>query len=160
MKIGGRAWRTVWELPDADGIEVIDQRALPHRVATATLRTPDAVATAIRDMYVRGAPLIGAVAAYGVYLATLRAPDAAFADEVAAAAERLLASRPTAVNLRWAVRFVLDRVKSARSADEAPHAAPVAARHAVAAQLERSRPIGEAGLPLSRVGARQQRRAP
>ena len=160
MKIGGRAWRTVWELPDADGIEVIDQRALPHRVATATLRTPDAVATAIRDMYVRGAPLIGAVAAYGVYLATLRAPDAAFADEVAAAAERLLASRPTAVNLRWAVRFVLDRVKAATSADEARRAALGAARQVVADELERSRRIGEAGLSLIRAVAGRKRGGP
>ena len=69
MRIRGRHYRTIWELPDATGVEVIDQRHLPHRLATATLRTPEEVAVAIREMWVRGAPLIGAAAGYGVYLA-------------------------------------------------------------------------------------------
>jgi methylthioribose-1-phosphate isomerase len=54
MRIGGRDWRSLWELPDAEGVEVIDQRRLPHRLETTRLRNADEVAVAIREMYVRG----------------------------------------------------------------------------------------------------------
>jgi methylthioribose-1-phosphate isomerase len=87
-------------------IETIDQRALPHSLVTARISDPDAAAIAIRDMWVRGAPLIGAVGAYGLALALDRDPsDAA----LARAHATLDATRPTAVNLRWA----LDRVRTA-----------------------------------------------
>src|SRR5437868_15500263 len=102
MRVKGKNYRTLWELPDAGGIEVIDQRHLPHRFATVALRTPGEVATAIREMWVRGAPLIGAAAGYGVYLAARRADDARVDAAVAEAAELLAATRPTAVDLRWA----------------------------------------------------------
>lgn len=150
MNIGGRPYRTLWELPDAGGIEVIDQRVLPHRFATATLRTPDDVAVAIREMWVRGAPLIGATAAYGVYLAAKVGAD------VEAAAEMLAATRPTAVNLHWALRFVLDRVRPATSPDEKLRFSLDAARQVVADELERSRRIGEHGLNLFRDIAAHQ----
>jgi methylthioribose-1-phosphate isomerase len=152
MNIGGRPYRTLWELPDAGGVEVIDQRALPHRFATATLRTPDDVAVAIRDMWVRGAPLIGATAAYGIYLAARTGAD------IEAAAEMLAATRPTAVNLRWALRFVLDHVRPATSPDEKLRFSLAAARQVVADELDRSRRIGEHGLKLIRdIAARNGR---
>jgi methylthioribose-1-phosphate isomerase len=144
MNIGGRSYRTLWELPDASGIEVIDQRWLPHRFTTAVLRTPEDVAVAIREMWVRGAPLIGAAAAYGLHLAARNGAN------IEAAAEKLAATRPTAVNLRWALRFVLDRVREGQSALDA-------ARQVVADEVERSRRIGEHGLEMIREIAKRKR---
>jgi methylthioribose-1-phosphate isomerase len=98
MKVQGQPMRTIWRVPD--GVAIIDQTALPHRFVTKTLRTLDEAAHAIRAMEVRGAPLIGATAAYGVALAMGADPRDAALD---AACRTLLATRPTAVNLRWAL---------------------------------------------------------
>ena len=107
MKIDGKAWRTIWLEPDGRSIGVIDQIQLPHRFTTRTLRSCDEAADAIRTMVVRGAPLIGVTGAYGLMLALQVDPsDAA----LAAAFEQLNATRPTAVNLRWALERVRDRV--------------------------------------------------
>ena len=92
--------RTIWLEPDGWSVGVIDQTALPHRLATARLTTLDEAAHAIRAMVIRGAPLIGATAAYGVCLA-LRADASDEALEHASAT--LLATRPTAINLKWAL---------------------------------------------------------
>ena len=104
MKVGDQYYRTIWH--DEQGrVSIIDQTVLPHRFSVVALDDTDAAAAAIRDMLVRGAPLIGATAAYGLYLAMRDDPsDAA----LAAAAELLIACRPTAVNLRWAVERVSD----------------------------------------------------
>jgi methylthioribose-1-phosphate isomerase len=144
MNIRGQAYRTIWELPDAAGVEVIDQRVLPHRFATVALRTPEEVAAAIRDMTVRGAPLIGATGGYGVYLAARQVTG----DALERAAETLAEARPTAVNLRWAVRFVADRARRGTTPDQQRQLALEAARQVVADELERSRRIGEAGARL------------
>src|SRR5438094_10404708 len=99
MKIHGKPWRTIW--PNDDGsVEVIDQTKLPHEFATLKLHSWDEAADAIRKMIVRGAPLIGATAAYGVALA-MRADASDEALEQACAV--LAATRPTAVNLKWAL---------------------------------------------------------
>lgn len=148
MNIQGKPYRTLWELPDADGIEVIDQRLLPHRFATAVLRTVDEVIVAIREMWVRGAPLIGAVAGYGMYFAARSASQASIGSEVERAARALAASRPTAVNLRWAIGFALDRIQQGRTAEGQRQYALDAARQIVADELERSRRIGGHGLPV------------
>ena len=103
-------------------VEVLDQRALPHAVTTVTLADADMAARAIRDMWIRGAPLIGAVGAYGLALALDRdATDAALAKAYAT----LDATRPTAVNLRWALdRLQGRRCPAARVASEpTPHGA-------------------------------------
>jgi methylthioribose-1-phosphate isomerase len=92
--------RTLWLAADGQSLEIIDQRHLPHRFEVATLRSLEDVERAIQSMQVRGAPLIGVTAAYGVCLA-LRA-DASDAS-LMAACERLSGTRPTAVNLRWAL---------------------------------------------------------
>jgi hypothetical protein len=100
MQVNGKPMRTIWLEPDGASVGVIDQTALPHRFATVRLTTLDDAARAIISMQVRGAPLIGAAAAYGMCLA-LRA-DAS--DEgVERAYATLLATRPTAINLRWAL---------------------------------------------------------
>ncbi|MBI5258612.1 MAG: S-methyl-5-thioribose-1-phosphate isomerase [Burkholderiales bacterium] len=104
MKVGGLARRTLW--PDAvgDSVHVIDQRALPHRWVEAQLATVGAVAQAIAEMWVRGAPLIGATAAYGMALqCRADASDAGLHE----ARRQLDATRPTAVNLAWATRRML-----------------------------------------------------
>lgn len=157
MNIRGRPCRTLWEVGAA--IEVIDQRVLPHRFVTMILRTPEEVATAIREMVVRGAPLIGAVAGYGVAFALARASGASAEAALARDAELLEAARPTAVNLRWAVRFVLDAVKQASTLPEKRRAALEAARQIVIDELDRSRRIGEAGFAaLDRIVANQSSR--
>ncbi len=106
MKVKGTHYRPIWLNDDGWSVEIIDQTKLPHAFTTVTLKTAEDAERAIRHMQVRGAPLIGATAAYGMCLA-LRA-DAS--DEAADAAHKLLiASRPTAVNLRWA----LDEIRAA-----------------------------------------------
>ncbi|WP_338863656.1 S-methyl-5-thioribose-1-phosphate isomerase [Myxococcus stipitatus] len=100
MKVHGKPTRTLWLEPDGQAVGIIDQTRLPHAFVTARLSTLDEAAHAIRAMLVRGAPLIGATAAYGVWLA-LRA------DASDAALTRALAilgdTRPTAINLHWAL---------------------------------------------------------
>jgi methylthioribose-1-phosphate isomerase len=100
MKVAGRPQRTIWLAPDGWAVEVIDQTRLPHELAFVRLETVEHAAGAIADMIVRGAPLIGVTAAYGLCLA-LRADASDRA--LQAARERLAATRPTAVNLRWAL---------------------------------------------------------
>jgi methylthioribose-1-phosphate isomerase len=150
MNVRGTPRQTLRELPDAAGIEVIDQRLLPHRLATVPLRTPEEVAAAIRDMTVRGAPLIGATAGYGVHLAARSAAPGAVAEAIDHVGDLLAAARPTAVNLRWAVRFVADHARPGRTDDDKRRLALEAARRILADELDRSRRIGEAGLPLLR----------
>jgi methylthioribose-1-phosphate isomerase len=100
MKINGTPYRTIWLAKDGEGVEIIDQTRLPHDFVTVTLRSLDDAATAIRDMWVRGAPLIGATAAYGMALAA----RADASDAALARAYRVLhATRPTAINLKWAL---------------------------------------------------------
>ena len=100
MKINGTPFRTIWPTTDNAAVEIIDQTKLPHVFATLRLNTMRDAERAIRDMQVRGAPLIGVTAAYGVALAMREhASDAALAE----ACSVLLAARPTAVNLRWGV---------------------------------------------------------
>ena len=100
MKINGKPYRTIWPTADNAAVEIIDQTRLPHVFATLRLNTMRDAERAIRDMQVRGAPLIGVTAAYGVALAMRHhASDAALAE----ACSVLLAARPTAVNLRWGV---------------------------------------------------------
>jgi methylthioribose-1-phosphate isomerase len=101
MNIDGTPWRTIWRESAGDAVGIIDQTLLPHRFETRTLRTLDDAAEAIATMRVRGAPLIGATAAYGLALGLLSdATDAG----VERACATLAATRPTASNLAWALR--------------------------------------------------------
>ncbi|MEB3360623.1 MAG: S-methyl-5-thioribose-1-phosphate isomerase [Synechococcaceae cyanobacterium] len=107
MNINGKAWRTIGLEQDGRSIWVIDQTQLPHRFETRRLDSAAAAAEAIASMVVRGAPLIGVTGAYGLMLALQEDPsDAALARAFA----QLEATRPTAVNLRWALERVRDRV--------------------------------------------------
>src|SRR5262247_3217228 len=99
MKVDGR-WRRSIELGDDRSVVVLDQARLPYEIGWLVLAELGDAARAIRDMHVRGAPLIGATAAYGVALAMRRDPSDAALDAACAA---LAATRPTAINLRWAL---------------------------------------------------------
>jgi len=104
MKINGKPTRTIWLAADGKGVEIIDQTRLPHEFVVVALRSLDDAVKAIRDMWVRGAPLIGATAAYGMALATIgESSDAA----LKRAYFMLHATRPTAINLKWALDAML-----------------------------------------------------
>ncbi len=117
MRVHGEHYRTIWLMPgDQSVVQIIDQRPLPHHFVIEDLRTVDEMAVAIKDMHVRGAGLIGAAAGYGMYLAALHAPqgdEKAFMKALEAAGETLKATRPTAVNLEWAVRRQLAAIEAA-----------------------------------------------
>ena len=105
MKVDGIDRRTIWPSESGDAVHVIDQRQLPHRWSVQCLQSPAQVRDAIAQMVVRGAPLIGVTAAYGIALqCAVDAGDTA----LRRAADDLIAARPTAVNLAWAVRRMLD----------------------------------------------------
>ena len=144
MNVSGKPFRTIWPSTDGAAVEIIDQTRLPHAFVTARLATLDEAAHAIHAMLVRGAPLIGATAAWGLWLA-LRADSSDAALDRAHAT--LLATRPTAVNLRWA----LDRVR-AHVAPLAPSARAEAARRLAVEicddDVALNRGIATAGLPL------------
>src|ERR1700744_1833080 len=100
MRVGGHAMRTIWLEPDGAAVGIIDQTRLPHELVTLKLTTLADAAYAIKSMQVRGAPLIGAASSYGMALAMkAEASDAA----LEAACRTLMATRPTAINLRWAI---------------------------------------------------------
>ncbi|MCP9849826.1 S-methyl-5-thioribose-1-phosphate isomerase [Cyanobium sp. Morenito 9A2] len=108
MNIDGKAWRTIWLEQGGAAVGVIDQTLLPHRFETRSLASLDQTAQAIATMVVRGAPLIGVTGAYGLMLALRHDPgDSA----LEAAFEQLNATRPTAINLRWALERVRERVR-------------------------------------------------
>jgi methylthioribose-1-phosphate isomerase len=146
MKINGQSMRTIW--PDADGasIRVIDQIALPHRFLTRRLSSSSEAADAIVTMVVRGAPLIGATAAYGYAMAMREDPSDANLEH---AYQRLYATRPTAVNLRWALD-ALKAVLQPLPPSERFAAAWKTSGEICDQDVEICRKIGEAGLPLIR----------
>ena len=109
MKVDGKNMRSIWLEADGWSVGAIDQSLLPHRFATIRLTTLDDAARAIATMQVRGAPLIGATAAYGVCLA-LRADASDEALECAFAT--LMATRPTAINLKWALEEMVAAVRN------------------------------------------------
>ena len=138
-------FRTIWLKPDdASVVQIIDQRLLPHDYVVHDLRTWRDADTAIADMYVRGAPLIGATAAWGLYLAALEDPTRAHVRDAAAG---LLESRPTAVNLRWAIERVLAIVETAKP-DALVDTLRSEAQAICDEDVEISRGIGEHGLRL------------
>ena len=157
MKVSGSPMRTIWLEPDGAAVGIIDQTRLPHELVTARLTSLDDAAHAIRAMLVRGAPLIGATAAYGVALAMRAdASDAALSEACAA----LLQTRPTAVNLRWALE---DMAAVLRPLDPAARAAAALARAAEICDedVAINRAIGMNGLVLIRSAYEQKgERAP
>jgi methylthioribose-1-phosphate isomerase len=143
MKIKGIETRSIW--PTTDGfVEVIDQTKLPHGVGTVRLTSMAAAARAISNMTVRGAPLIGATGAYGLALSLRADPSDEGLDKAHAV---LLATRPTAVNLRWSLNRVRDAVRN-RPRSERADAAWKEAAAICDEDVETCRRIGEHGLSL------------
>jgi methylthioribose-1-phosphate isomerase len=144
MKINGTAYRTIWLNDDGWSVEIIDQTRLPHEFATVRLTTMQEAAVAIRTMQVRGAPLIGATAAYGLCLA-LREDASDEAMDVAIA--YLNEQRPTAVNLRWALEEMRKAVRNLPR-EERLNAAYQRAARLCDEDVETCRMIGVHGLKL------------
>ena len=144
MNVDGKHYRTIWPHADSESVEVIDQTLLPHEFVVRRLANLSETAEAIRSMIVRGAPLVGVTAAYGLAIAMRHdASDQALAQ----ACRVLLATRPTAVNLRWA----LDEMRVAiapLSPSERPNAAWTRAGEIADEDVAISQRIGRAGLPL------------
>jgi methylthioribose-1-phosphate isomerase len=153
MKVDGKPTRSIWLEPDGWSVGTIDQTVLPHRFATLRLTTLDDVARAIKTMQLRGAPLIGAAAAYGLCLA-LRAD--ASDENLERAYAALLATRPTAINLKWALDEVTAAVRNQ------PREARVAVAYRRAAEISDedvaiNQAIGRHGLKLiEAIAARKQ----
>jgi len=136
--------RTIW-LSDQHEIQVINQTLLPHKVQVETLATVEDVFQAIRQMIVRGAPLIGATAAYGLWLACKEAKDSA---DIEKAADYLRASRPTAVNLFWAIDRMMIAIRSVESLAQKIDTALATANTIIEEDIEICRMIGVHGLPI------------
>jgi len=159
MKVGGQRFRTIWLHPTNERVvQLIDQRFLPHRFVVEDVSTVEQMADAIRQMHVRGAGLIGASAGYGMYLAAIEAglsrtgsiSAKEFDARLTEAAENLKATRPTAVNLAWAIERVRAglAVKQTLAVQEKVKLALCIAKQIAAEDEENCRMIGQHGLNL------------
>lgn len=149
MKVQGKHYRTIWvKEEDQKVIQIIDQRNLPHEFVIEDLRTVNDVARAIKDMHVRGAGLIGAAAGYGMYLAALEASEENFAEDLQQAAEKLKATRPTAVNLAWAVKRQMKAIANGNCKEEKVEIAFKIANEIADEDANYCRRIGEHGVRL------------
>jgi methylthioribose-1-phosphate isomerase len=153
MKVDGKHIRSIWLEPNGWSVAAIDQRRLPHDFVVAQFATSDAAADAIRSMLVRGAPLIGATAAFGIALAMRADGSDAALDQ---ACKLLMATRPTAINLKWALdemRALLRRLPPSERADAAYARAAEIAEEDIAI----NKAIGQHGLALiEAIAARKQ----
>jgi methylthioribose-1-phosphate isomerase len=161
VKVGGQHFRTIWlKTGDERVVQLIDQRFLPHRFVVEEVATVEQMARAIRDMHVRGAGLIGASAGYGMYLATIEAarppPLVGFDQYLDNAAAQLKATRPTAVNLSWAIERQLKNIAEGKTAEEKIAVALRTAKLIADEDVEHCRMIGQHGLNLIRQLARKK----
>ncbi|MFP3981427.1 MAG: S-methyl-5-thioribose-1-phosphate isomerase [Desulfobacterales bacterium] len=139
--------RPIWRDAEDGKIRIIDQRRLPHDLVIAELNSVDDVISAIYEMMVRGAPLIGVTGAYGVYLALANAEQQADMQAAFREADRIKAARPTAVNLAWAVDRTLGKAAAA-SPDRRAETARQEAAAIAEQEAENSYRIGRHGLSL------------
>ncbi len=152
MKVGPRSYRAIWVKPeDPSIVQIIDQRALPHQLVVEDLKSHGDMIRAIKEMHLRGAPLIGVAAAYGIYLAVLEAPkDNTFGSFVQNAARGLLDTRPTARNLMWALEQMRKAIDQPSSFDQRSKDALKLANELAEAEVLTCQKIGEHGLELIR----------
>ncbi len=160
MNVAGKHYRTIWVEPGGDDVvQLIDQRFLPHQFVVEKVATVEQMATAIRDMHVRGAGLIGAAAGFGMYLAAREAAaSASFDNQLAASAAKLKATRPTAVNLAWAIDRQLDSLAEPGTTNEKVARALETAQTIADEDAEHCRLIGHHGLELIEQIAREKGR--
>jgi methylthioribose-1-phosphate isomerase len=152
----GRYYQTIWlDESDSSVVKVIDQQKLPFSFEIKELRSLDDACSAITDMTVRGAPLIGATAAFGMYLASLYyGSQKDINEQLKSAAKRLVSCRPTAVNLSWAVNLVLEKLKNSNS--PAPEITLSAALEICEIERENCRQIGIHGYDLIEKMSREK----
>jgi methylthioribose-1-phosphate isomerase len=150
MNVAGQHFRTIWLKPDDPSVvRIIDQTALPDRFVVEDVTSVEQMATAIREMHVRGAGLIGAAAGYAMYLAALTAAEATgFDREISEAAAQLQSTRPTAVNLAWAIERQLARLATGQNIKEKIALALDTAQQIADEDAEHCRRIGLHGLEL------------
>jgi methylthioribose-1-phosphate isomerase len=139
--------RTIW-LNEKQEVQIINQTLLPHELHVETLHNLEDVFQAIVQMIVRGAPLIGATASYGLWMACRDASEALLDHEIEKAAEYLRSSRPTAVNLFVCIDRMMEAINSAKGKEEKTRIALETAHNIVAEDIEICRMIGVHGLPL------------
>lgn len=158
MKVDGKTMHPIWLDSDRDTVQIIDQRRLPHELTIVALQSVEDVVAAIQKMMVRGAPLIGVTAAYGMFIAARN--HAGAPESLRQAAERIRSARPTAVNLVWAV----DRMRAvAMEAPEGAERIEILCREAARIadeEIENCRRIGEHGRPLLEALSRAKNGAP
>jgi methylthioribose-1-phosphate isomerase len=150
MIVGDKNYQSIWlDESDPSVVKVIDQQKLPFFFETKDLRTVDEVYDAISDMTVRGAPLIGAAGAFGIYLATLEInSQTVVRDHLSNAARYLVSCRPTAVNLSWGVNYVMDKLNKEKSHESLSEIALKAALEICEKEKENCRQIGNHGLKI------------
>jgi len=157
MKVNGKHYRTIWVKPDDEKvIQIIDQRKLPHKFVIEDLKTSEDFATAIKEMHVRGAGLIGASAGYGMYIGCFEAFEACektndlekFDRIIYEIGEKLKATRPTAVNLEYAVNRQLEEIRKENSTRKKIFAAFETADKIADEDVNCCKKIGECGLQL------------
>ncbi len=158
MQTDGQTMLPVWLDKDLKTVKVIDQRRLPHDFIIADLKTVDEVIHAIKEMYVRGAPLIGVTAAWGVYLAVL---NSSLIADLEMECVRIKGARPTAVNLSWAVDKIIANVRPFYKVNDKIQPQLIksvrkAANSIAASEAENCRRIGEHGLPLIHAISRKK----
>ena len=162
MKIGNQNYQTIWiDESDPEVVRVIDQQKLPFSFEIKDLRTVDDIYNAIADMTVRGAPLIGAAGAFGIYLATLEINSLTnIREHLSNAARYLISCRPTAVNLSWAVNNVLTQIGNEQSPASLTKKAHDAAIEICETEKENCRQIGKHGLKLIEAISKRKKGAP
>jgi len=162
MKIGNQNYQSIWvDENDPTVIRVIDQQKLPFLFEIKDLRSVDDVYNAIDDMTVRGAPLIGATAAFGIYLATLEITSQTnIREHISNAARYLISCRPTAVNLSWAVGRVMEKIRDEHNTELLSKKALEASLEICETEKENCRQIGKHGLRLIEAISKKKKGAP
>jgi len=145
--MNNKKYRPIW-LENENIVKIIDQRKLPHKFVIVDIKNLDDTIMAIKDMYVRGAPLIGVTAAYGMYLAVLNAPKNNIKDYIIKECERLKQARPTAVNLVWASDIMLKTILSCNDFESMKIAAKKNANEIAEQEVFNCKKIGEYGSEL------------
>jgi methylthioribose-1-phosphate isomerase len=150
MKVNGIHYRTIWvDQEDVKRIMIIDQRSLPHHFILEEIRTVSEMANAIKDMHLRGAGLIGVAAAFGIYLAAINAtPEEDIQEVIHSAGHQLIDTRPTAVNLAWAVHRQWDILKAENNREVIIQKALETARIIADEDAGACAAIGQAGLKI------------
>lgn len=150
MHINNKHYHTIWvKENDSETIQLIDQRYLPFEFKIKDIRTLEETCIAIQEMWVRGAPLIGVTAAYGMYLGLLNLKESNELDrQLSDIAKQLESSRPTAVNLKFAINLILDKIKHFNLLEDKIRVAFETANKLKADEIENCKQIGKKGYPL------------